>query len=480
MLVVACPCGLVLATPAAMLASMAWLARHGDPDQGRRRRSRAWPPATRSPSTRPGTLTQGTPRVCLDRGVTRARPGGRLAAGGLGRVGQPPPAGSTSSSSEARRRGLELVEPRDASDSARRGRAGPLRSRRSAAGDRSWSATAASWPSAEIESGCGDRGDAGRARRARARPSLIVAIDGAIAGVIGVRDAIRPEAHDVIHDLRHLKIREIAILTGDREPAGPGGGEADSRRHGRSRAAARPTRRAGSRSGAQAGRRVAMVGDGINDAPALAQADAGIALGGIGADLAAEAGDLIVLGDPLRVLPELVRLSRSHGARSSARTSSASPSGSTPWRCSRRRSASSGPVAAAILHQVGSLLVLLNSMRLLALRRLGRTCRRFGSFGDLGAWISRLDDRIDLERAWRWAWARRRAAIASALLLAILGYATSGWTAIGPGDVGVLQRFGRFAGRARPGLAPPLALSDRAGDRDRARPGAQARNRVSE
>ncbi len=41
--------------------------------------------------------------------------------------------------------------------------------------------------------------------------ALIVAIDGAVAGMIGLRDAVRPEAHDVIHDLRHLKIKEIAI-----------------------------------------------------------------------------------------------------------------------------------------------------------------------------------------------------------------------------------------------------------------------------
>ena len=94
------------------------------------------------------------------------------------------------------------------------------------------------------------------------------------------------------------------------------------------------------------------------------QADAGIALGGIGADLAAEAGDMIVLGDPLRVLPDLLGLSRktiaiirqniigfAFGLNAVAMLSATF--------------GILGPVAAAILHQVGSLLVLLNSMRLL-------------------------------------------------------------------------------------------------------------------
>ncbi len=426
-LVVACPCSLVLATPAAMLASMAWLARHGILIK-KTAALETLAACDTFAFDKTGTLTNGHPQFAT---IVTA-PGRdeadvlRLAASAESASDHPL---ARVVVSEARRRAIALVEPSEASILPGAGvqarcasKNGPPAHVR--VGNRRFLAEAGIGLDPATEKILDDLDHEGQT-------SLIVAVDGAIAGVIGVRDAIRAEAHDVVHDLRHQKIREIAVLTGDREP--PARAVAKQVHADVVLAELLPADKARwIEERRQAGRRVAMVGDGINDAPALAGADVGIALGGVGADLAAEAGDLVLLGEPLRVLPELVRLSRTT-VRIIRQNIIGFAFGLNAVAMVSATFGLLGPVAAAILHQAGSLVVLLNSMRLLV----------FGDWAsvppirqlrDLGAYISRIDDRIDLDRAWRFASARRHVAIVVLAFLVFLGYAASGWTAIAPGN----------------------------------------------
>jgi Cu+-exporting ATPase len=444
-LVVACPCGLVLATPAAMLASMAWLARHGVLIKGGTALESLAACDTFA-FDKTGTLTQGRPglKTLLPLGGNDEEGLLRLAASAESASRHPLAAAVVE---EARRRSLALLAVNEASvlpgagvEARCTGSDGE--SHAVLVGNRRLLAEHAIEPDAAVEELLARLDGQGET-------ALLVAVNGVIAGAIGVHDPIRPEAHDVVHDLRHLGIREIAVLTGDREPAAR---SVANKIHADTVSAellpAEKARWIEERRGA--GRKVAMVGDGINDAPALAQADAGIALGGVGADLAAEAGSLIILGDPLRVLPELVQLCRSTVAIIRQNIIGFA-FGFNAVAMLSATFGILGPIPAAILHQVGSLLVLLNSMRLLvqggwAELPPARGLRR------LGAWIGRADDRVDVAAAASWAWGRRRVALIVACGVLVAAYATSGWIAIGPGQAGVLRRFGRYAGALGPGL----------------------------
>ena len=137
-----------------------------------------------------------------------------------------------------------------------------------------------------------------------------MASDGTIRGLIGAGDTLRPEAAGVLRELKDLGIGRMALLTGDRAAAAEhlAGqlGQFDE-----VAAEQLPEDKAAWISSWKGEKhRAGMVGDGINDAPALAISDVGLALGGVGSDLAAEAGDLVLMGDPLKPLPALVRLSR--------------------------------------------------------------------------------------------------------------------------------------------------------------------------
>lgn len=136
---------------------------------------------------------------------------------------------------------------------------------------------------------------------------MLVAVDGVLAGVLAVADAVHPTAREAIDELKGRGI-EIVMMSGDNERTAAAVGRSVGIE--RIIAGVMPDDKALKvKSLQRAGRTVAMVGDGINDAPALAQADVGIAIG-TGTDIAMETADITLMNSDLRGIARAVRLSR--------------------------------------------------------------------------------------------------------------------------------------------------------------------------
>jgi Cu+-exporting ATPase len=136
---------------------------------------------------------------------------------------------------------------------------------------------------------------------------MICASDDSVIGLIGVADTLKNKAKDAIESLKGLGLK-VVMITGDNERTA----RAISAQVGIDdfRAQVIPAEKAGTvKAFQQAGEVVAMVGDGINDAPALAQADIGIAIG-TGTDVALESGNIVLMGDDLNGVVSAIKLSR--------------------------------------------------------------------------------------------------------------------------------------------------------------------------
>lgn len=138
---------------------------------------------------------------------------------------------------------------------------------------------------------------------------MLIAVDGEAIGVLAVADEIRPSAPAMITELREKGISRIVMLTGDAQPVA----RAVAHQAGIEEVAAQllPEDKLDEIERLrQAGHTVAMIGDGVNDAPALASADLGVAMGAAGSAVATETADLALMSDDLMRLPHAIGLAR--------------------------------------------------------------------------------------------------------------------------------------------------------------------------
>ncbi len=193
--------------------------------------------------------------------------------------------------------------------------------------------------------------------------TVLAGWDGTVRGVLAVADTIKPSAAAAVAELRRLGLRTI-LLTGDNEAtaravgAAAGVDEVIAGALPGDKAAVIGRLRAG-------GRAVAMVGDGVNDGPALAAANLGLALGS-GTDVAMSAADLILLRDDLMVVPESIRL-----ARGTFRTIRQNLGWAFGYNFAAIPLAAAGflnPLIAAAAMTLSSVFVVWNSLRLRRLR----------------------------------------------------------------------------------------------------------------
>ena len=201
--------------------------------------------------------------------------------------------------------------------------------------------------------------------RRQAETPLLLAVDGTLVGLISLRDEVRREAPEVVHKLRANGVRRIVMLTGDHpEIAAVVAAELGIDEW---RAEVLPEDKLQVvRELQEEGHVVGMVGDGINDAPALAAADIGIAMGLAGTDVAVETADVALANDDLNRLLEVgdlgaraVEVIRENYGMSIAVNAAGLLIGA---------GGALSPVLAAILHNASSVAVVANSSRLIRYR----------------------------------------------------------------------------------------------------------------
>ena len=355
-LVVFCPCALVLATPTAIMAAIGNATRHGFlVREGDALERLAGVKVIAFDKT--GTLTHGTPEVVEAASVTDAYTREELyrLAASAEQLSEHP-LGKAIVACCKRELGEALAQADDFRMLPGRGVSARVEGKQVLAGNpellREHGVSMMPPPAAEeaVQKGC---------------TVTYLAVDGVFAGYIVLSDTLRKESAEMIGSLNGLGVQPV-LLTGDHENAARA--IAGRLRIASVRANCLPEDKLKAIDRYQAaGQPVCMMGDGVNDAPALKRAAVGIAMGGVGSDIAVDAADIALVDDEVKELPHLVALSRRMMT-----TIKVNMTFSMALNFLAIVLAIGGilnPVVGALVHNAGSVLVIANSALLLKWRR---------------------------------------------------------------------------------------------------------------
>ena len=351
-LVVFCPCALVLATPTAIMAAIGNASKHGflvrEGDALERLSA-----VSRVCFDKTGTLTRGELRVAEVQSLGRIPQEGllSLAAGAESRSEHPLGRAIVAG---CRAAGLEAPECAEFAMQ-------PGRGVKARAGGKSVLAGRAELLSGEgVEIPDGLLASAQSCAR-DGSTTVFLAVDGRAEGFIALADTLREDAAEVVDAVKAAGVVPV-LLTGDH--AGAAADIAQSVGIEEVHAECLPQDKLRLIGEYQAaGSPVCMLGDGINDAPALKRADTGIAMGGIGSDIAIDAADIALVNDDISGLPHLLRLSRR--MMRTIRLNIAFSMGLNFLAITLAITGLLGPVVGALVHNAGSVLVIINSSLLL-------------------------------------------------------------------------------------------------------------------
>ncbi|MCL4441729.1 MAG: cadmium-translocating P-type ATPase [Firmicutes bacterium] len=298
LLVISCPCALVISTPVSIISAIGSAAKKGVLIKGGAYLEEAGQLDTVA-FDKTGTLTYGRPCVTE---VTPVGGAGRAevlaVAAAVEAFSEHPLAGSVVE--KAREEGLAIPPAADFVSFAGKGAGAEVAGKRYYVGSLKLFEELGAAPG-----GWRDRADQ---LLKGGKTVVLVGSPKGVMGIITLTDRVRPGLRNIMGELKAVGIRRVVMLTGDN--AGTAGAVAAEAGVAEYRADLLPREKLEAIRELKKAGRVAMVGDGINDAPALALADIGIAMGGAGTDTAIETADIALMADDLSRLPYAIRLSR--------------------------------------------------------------------------------------------------------------------------------------------------------------------------